>query len=660
MRQRVSRARIETNWDLNPRAKNDDFIDDLASIMREKGYDPYKRLTIFKIPGYALYQLACGHHRYEAAGKAGIDEIYCEIIEGTLSDLIEKMCADNIKFDPTGNAELGQLWTSKEKREAGKLLLLIPKYFAMSDRELTPIFGVDHHSTVGRWRADVVSVAIAPPDNPQNIEEPRLAELRELVSQRTEQNKHRSAAQSKKRAIAKLYEDRKAFQATIQNFVALPSLGYINFTYCRRRVVALIGLEDAGDSAEWELEKIETQAKIAADAVAVINKFTHNADVTDIEDGSLKELLYEIKLIGSANERYSVLKPPQLPKPLDARTPTALKNLEHISTTAWETLPATNRRSYLIKLLNLQPVLYASECDKRSEAAVPSQPAECPVVPCGDPEAIAVASEKLNRAREATKAAASELNQVWSAADFDCTYAEFLAFVSKAYDFDLETLRAICFTMSVRDGIGKFNAISLGELGTWQKRLNALKDAIQRGEAVLEEIREPKADTSSTHEGTPVVKSEKLDLLQQMDAEIPKWKQRHEGVAAADTRILLEATWKMLHTNEFPKGAAPCVEHLKFLLMYMTDDDTGFVEQVRQRLNPKDAAKSETPDWRRIETLLSDLSEALKPIEVGNTDQVEEEIHGILARWIGGSTDLKLAVIAKMMLSIMQERDHQP
>ena len=271
--------KIHRNWELNPRAKNDVFIADLSEIITKNGYNKDKPCVAFEIQGHDFFQLACGHHRFEANLKAGNTEIWCEIRKGTMSDLIETMCADNEAFDPAKDPELGQLWTGKEKREAGKLRLLLPKYFAMSDRELTPLFGMDHHSSVGRWRAEVISVAIAPPDNPYNIEAPRLAELRELVAKREEQNKNR-------------------------------------------------------------------------------------------------------------------FKPKSEP-------------------------------------VGTQPAIEASEASR-------------------DPRTVEKAEIELDRARENMKAAAAELKATWKLADFTVTFSEFLGFVSDAYDFDLDILRAIFFMLSVQ------------------------------------------------------------------------------------------------------------------------------------------------------------------------------------------------------------------
>lgn len=320
--------RIHRNWELNPRVKNGVFIDDLSEIIAKDGYDKDKPCTVFEIEGHDLLELACGHHRFEANQKAGNTEIWCEVRQGTLEDLIDTMCEDNQQFDPAGNPKLGQLWTSTEKREAGKLRLLLPKYFAMSDRELAPIFGMDHHATIGRWRRDVVSVAIATSENPYNIEEPRLTELRELVAKREEQNKNRTG-----------------------------------------------------------------------------------------------------------------------PKP-------------------------------------------------KADQPAATQPAATPHAN-GEHRAIEKANFELDRARENTRASAAELKTVWGNAGFNIKYSEFLEFVSKAYDFELETLRAICFTLSVPGGFSTFNGLSMSELGTWRSRLNSLKGAIERNDAAFSELKDTEADAVS-------------------------------------------------------------------------------------------------------------------------------------------------------------------
>lgn len=366
--------RIHRNWELNPRVKNDVFIDDLSEIIAKDGYDKDKPCTVFEIEGHDLLELACGHHRFEANQKAGNTEIWCEVRQGTLEDLIDTMCEDNQQFDPAGNPKLGQLWTSTEKREAGKLRLLLPKYFAMSDRELAPIFGMDHHATIGRWRRDVVSVAIATSENPYNIEEPRLTELRELVAKREEQNKNRTG-----------------------------------------------------------------------------------------------------------------------PKP-------------------------------------------------KADQPAATQPAATPHAN-GEHRAIEKANFELDRARENTRASAAELKTVWGNAGFNIKYSEFLEFVSKAYDFELETLRAICFTLSVPGGFSTFNGLSMSELGTWRSRLNSLKGAIERKDPAFAELREKRPE-------------DELELAREayIDAHTDMWhalgKSKYEEYVYKDDFI--SAACKPFNSSAFP------------------------------------------------------------------------------------------------------------
>ena len=80
----------------------------------------------------------------------------------------------------------------------------------------------------------------------------------------------------KETALEQLYQNRQDFQTAVSDFAQSGSS--LNFTYCRRRIKSLVGLEDATDEGstdytQWNLEKIKVQSQIAEESVLVIKGY---------------------------------------------------------------------------------------------------------------------------------------------------------------------------------------------------------------------------------------------------------------------------------------------------------------------------------------------------------------------------------------------------
>ena len=148
MLQHLNSHEIVTYWDQNTRNKNQSFIDDLYLNMTHQGYDDKYPVKAYQFEGDPKFHLADGHHRYEAAVLANIGQIPAEVVSGTPEDHIESMCLDNMQFD-VSRGDIGQIFSTAEKRDAIKRLLLLPKWWRRSDRWIADDFSVVHRTING-------------------------------------------------------------------------------------------------------------------------------------------------------------------------------------------------------------------------------------------------------------------------------------------------------------------------------------------------------------------------------------------------------------------------------------------------------------------------------------------------------------------------------
>ena len=120
-------------------------------------------------------------HRTTAAQNLKLDKVYVDLRTGTMDDFIETMHTDNFQFDPALDTSLGQLFTKKEKREACKQLLLLPKYLKLTNVALAEIW----HTTEGnirRWREEIASSIDEDPNSVDFCTQERLAEIKEILA----------------------------------------------------------------------------------------------------------------------------------------------------------------------------------------------------------------------------------------------------------------------------------------------------------------------------------------------------------------------------------------------------------------------------------------------------------------------------------------------
>ena len=180
---------------MNNRELNPAYVESLEDSMRKDGFLPTFPITVFRrldLPYFDdftsnLSVVACGVHRTTAAQNIGLEKVYVDLRTGTMDDFIEAMHTDNFKFDPTVDASVGQVFTKKEKREACKQLLLLPKYLKLTNVALAEIW----HTTEGnirRWREEIASSIDEDPNSVDFCTQERLAEIKEILKSPVREN----------------------------------------------------------------------------------------------------------------------------------------------------------------------------------------------------------------------------------------------------------------------------------------------------------------------------------------------------------------------------------------------------------------------------------------------------------------------------------------
>ena len=177
--------------ELNNRPLDAGYVESLEDSMRTQGYLPtypiicYRRLDlpkdVFDGKTDALYICAAGFHRTTAAKNINLDKVYVEIRSGAFEDYLETLHTDNFQFDPSVDTSLGQIWTKTEKRKACKQLLLLPKYFKLTNIALAELWHTSE-ANVRRWRDEVASsIDEGSLDAPFPISEAWQSSLKEIL-----------------------------------------------------------------------------------------------------------------------------------------------------------------------------------------------------------------------------------------------------------------------------------------------------------------------------------------------------------------------------------------------------------------------------------------------------------------------------------------------
>ena len=180
---------------MNNRKLNPAYVESLEDSMRKDGFLPTFPITVFRrldLPYFDdftsnLSVVACGVHRTTAAQNIGLEKVYVDLRTGTMDDFIETMHTDNFQFDPALDTSLGQLFTKKEKREACKQLLLLPKYLKLTNVALADMWHTSE-GNIRRWREEIASSIDEDPNSVDFCTQERVAEIKEILKSPMREN----------------------------------------------------------------------------------------------------------------------------------------------------------------------------------------------------------------------------------------------------------------------------------------------------------------------------------------------------------------------------------------------------------------------------------------------------------------------------------------
>ena len=128
--------------------------------MNKVGYRTDFPLIVYHIN--KIFVAATGHHRIAAAltrddefPNLPLKEVFCEIRQGTMDDVIRTMMTDNFQWSPGINPKLGKMPSRAEIRNMRYRLMLFPDNFRKSERLLAQEWNCNHF-TVGKIRDEIL------------------------------------------------------------------------------------------------------------------------------------------------------------------------------------------------------------------------------------------------------------------------------------------------------------------------------------------------------------------------------------------------------------------------------------------------------------------------------------------------------------------------
>lgn len=133
----VEKIRVDGGTQLRIRLNNE-VSQEYADLMKDGLWDWGRSpLTVVQDGSeHPTFWLVDGFHRLYAAKEAGLTDVPCEVIEGTLQEAI--WIASSV------NAQHGLRRTNEEKRRAVLSAITHPKALNMSDRKIAEHVGVSH------------------------------------------------------------------------------------------------------------------------------------------------------------------------------------------------------------------------------------------------------------------------------------------------------------------------------------------------------------------------------------------------------------------------------------------------------------------------------------------------------------------------------------
>ena len=365
---------IVTNWDLNPRERDENHILAIAHHMNDNGYDDDFPIIVYHLEEGPIHPslnfAATGYHRLAAAMLKHSDypnlplkEVYVELHTGTMDDVVITMMTDNWQWSPSVNQSMGKMPSAFELRAMRYRLMLFPDNFKKSDRNLAKEWGCDKRA-IGTIRGEIINrlqtdVRISIPYFTEAYREEilRIAERGMYIS--TDGNEHPRVKSDPLQAMFEGMSDYEILQKEwdrIDGLIkqALKTLGFNNLqqAYMVRRLGA------PRKNISWEDKDYK---KGIRDGTAFL-KIISEPEL----DPNVKNIVKELELYNKAIEVYKPIRRRMSLPYLTSEAENVAKEFDYISSADWEEKERSERIKQLRSLINRFKDIYAAESKTRA------------------------------------------------------------------------------------------------------------------------------------------------------------------------------------------------------------------------------------------------------------------------------------------------------
>ena len=364
---------IVTNWDLNPRERDENHILAIAHHMNDNGYDDDFPIIVYHLeegPHPSSNFAATGYHRLAAAMLKHSDypnlplkEVYVELRTGTMDDVVITMMTDNWQWSPSVNQSMGKMPSAFELRAMRYRLMLFPDNFKKSDRNLAKEWGCDKRA-IGTIRGEIINrlqtdVRISIPYFTEAYREEilRIAERGMYIS--TDGNEHPRVKSDPLQAMFEGMSDYEILQKEwnrIDGLIkqSLNTLGFNNLqqAYMVRRLGA------PRKNISWEDKDYK---KGIRDGTAFL-KIISEPEL----DPNVENIVKELELYNKAIEVYKPIRRRMSLPYLTSEAENVAKEFDYISSADWEEKERSERLKQLRSLINRFKDIYAAESKTRA------------------------------------------------------------------------------------------------------------------------------------------------------------------------------------------------------------------------------------------------------------------------------------------------------
>ena len=364
---------IVTNWDLNPRERDENHILAIAHHMNDNGYDDDFPIIVYHLeegPHPSSNFAATGYHRLAAAALKHSDypnlplkEVYVELRTGTMDDVVITMMTDNWQWSPSVNQSMGKMPSALELKAMRYRLMLFPDNFKKSDRNLAKEWSCDKRA-IGAMRGEIVSklqadVRISIPYFTEAYREEilRIAERGMYIS--TDGREH---PRIKSDPLQATFEGMPAYEILQKEWdridglikQSLNTLGFNNLqqAYMVRRLGA------PRKNISWEDKDYK---KGIRDGTAFL-KIISEPEL----DPNIKNIVKELELYNKAIEVYKPIRRRMSLPYLTSEAENVAKEFDYISSADWEEKERSERIKQLRSLINRFKDIYAAESKTRA------------------------------------------------------------------------------------------------------------------------------------------------------------------------------------------------------------------------------------------------------------------------------------------------------